>query len=54
MLGLGLKAKMFGLGFGLEADGLGLELQTQVLLCDSSTVVCKFSTEDNKPLYNGS
>jgi len=60
MLGLSLKAKIFGLG--LEAHGLGLaarglELETKALLYRlSSTVVYKFSTEDNrpKPLYNGS
>jgi len=61
MLGLdfGPKAKILGLGLEAHSLGFGLdfELETQALLQDiwfSSTVVCKFSAEDNNQLYNGS
>jgi len=53
--GFGFKANIFGLG--LATRGLCLEFETYDLLRDmwfSSTVVCKFSAEDNKPRYNGS
>ena len=55
-LGLGLKAKTFGLGLGLGVQGLdlGFELETSALLlrdvCFSSTVISKFSAEDDKQL----
>jgi len=62
MLGLRLKAKIFGLdleahglglavrGVSLATQGLGLEVETLLRYATFSMVVCKFSAEDNKPL----
>jgi len=42
-----------GLGLGLAAQGLGLELGLVARYVIFFNVICKFSAEDNKPLYNG-
>jgi len=50
---LPLQLEMLRLAF----EGPGLELQTYALLCDmrfTSTVVCKSSAKDNKPIHNDS
>jgi len=55
------RPKFVGLGLGHATRGLGhdlgLELETYRPCCEIcdflQSFVCKFSVEDNKPLYNG-